>query len=127
MNYVKFWFVFIVFVMMLHPLMAGEGGVQVGPVTADCAAALKEADVLPSGGSARIWLNVPAGKNTDGLSYTITDEGKPLVNPTNFTVTSCGDGYFYGDITLPAGNGSVTLSVIQADGANVGNDTFRLQ
>jgi hypothetical protein len=41
-------------------------------------------------------------------------------------VTSCGDGYFFGDITLPSGNGSVTLSV-EGNGKNIGSDSFRLK
>ena len=109
------------------PLMAGKGGVKVSAITVDCGDAKKETNVLTSGGSARIWINLPAGTNTDDISYTISDKGKPIVNLTTFTVTGCGDGYFFGDITLPAAQGSVTLTVEHGDGTNVGSDSFRLQ
>ena len=106
---------------------AGKGGIQVSAITVDCGDEDKEGDVLESGAGARIWINVPAGTNTDGISYTITDQSNPVVNATNLTVTACGDGYFYGDITLPAAEGTFTLTVTQADGTNLGSDTFQLK
>ncbi|MCI0413409.1 hypothetical protein L0222_11510 [bacterium] len=109
------------------PLIAGKGGIKVSTVTVDCGDAKKETNILTSGGSARIWINVPAGNDTDNISYTISDKGKPIVNLTTFTVTGCGDGYFFGDITLPATQGTVTLSVECGDGTNVGSDSFQLE
>jgi hypothetical protein len=109
------------------PLMAGKGGVEVSAVTVDCGDEKKEANVLTSGGAARIWINVPAGTDTDDISYAITDKGKPIVNPTTFTVKGCGDGYFFGDITLPAMQGTVTLSVEHSDATIVGSDSFQLE
>lgn len=117
----------LVFCLISAPAIAGKGGVQVSTVTVDCGDEAKESNILESAGPARIWLNVPAGTNTDGLTFEITDQGKPVANPTTFVVTACGDGWFYGDITLPAGKGSVTLSVEDRDGANVGSDTFQLE
>ena len=117
----------LLLVVLAAPLMAGKGGVKVSAVTVDCGDPKKETNELTSGGAARIWINVPAGNNTDDISYTISDKGKPVVNLTSFTVTACGDGFFYGDITLPAVQGSVTLSVENSDGTNVGSDSFRLQ
>ncbi len=109
------------------PAMAGKGGVETSTPAVDCGDANKEINALESGGAARIWINVPAGTKTDGLTYSISNKDKPITNPATFTVTACGDGYFYGDITLPDAKGSVTLSVKDADGANVGSDNFRLK
>ena len=113
--------------LVVFSVYSGNGGVQVSAVTVDCGDSNKEANILESGGSARIWLNVPAGTNTDGISYTITDNAKPVVNATTFSVTACGDGYFYGDVTLPKIEGSFTLNVLQSDGASMGSDSFRVQ
>jgi len=109
------------------PVMAGEGGVKVSTVTVDCGDAKKETNVLTSGGAGRVWINVPAGANIDGITYSINDKGKPIVNPTTLTVTGCGDGYFFGDITLPAVQGSVTLTVQDNEDSNIGADSFRLK
>jgi hypothetical protein len=119
--------VFLLILLAAVPAVAGKGGVKVSAVTVDCGDAKKETNVLTSGGGARIWINVPSGANTDGLTYTINDKGKPIVNPTTLTVTSCGDGYFFGDITLPAVQGSVTLTVQGSDDSNIGADSFRLR
>ena len=118
-------FVFI-FVLLCAFATAGDGGVQVSAVTVDCGDSDKEAAALDSGSPARIWINVPAGTGTDGLTFEISDQAKPVTNPTTLTVTACGDGWFYGDITLPAAEGSVTLSVVDKDGASIGSDSFRL-
>ena len=117
---------FILF-LMAGSAISGDGGIQVSAVTADCGDSDKEAEILDSASAARIWINVPASTNTDGLTFEISDQAKPVTNPTTFTVTSCGDGWFYGDITLPAAEGSVTLSVVDKDGANIGSDSFRLR
>ena len=117
---------FILFLMSGFAI-SGKGGIQVSLVTADCGDSDKDAEVLESASPARIWVNVPAGTNTDGLSYEISDQAKPITNPTTFTVTACGDGWFYGDITLPTAEGSVTLSVVDKDGASIGSDNFRLR
>jgi hypothetical protein len=109
------------------PVMAGKGGVKVSATTLDCGDAKKESNVLTSGGPARIWINVPAGTDTDDISYTITNKGTPIVNLTTFTVTGCGDGFFFGDITLPATQGTVTLSVEHSDATIVGSDSFQLE
>lgn len=109
------------------PVLAGKGGVKVSTTTVDCGDAKKETNVLTSGGSGRIWINVPSGANTDGLTYSINDKGKPVVNPTTLTVTGCGDGYFFGDITLPAVQGTFTLTAENSDSSNIGADSFRLK
>jgi hypothetical protein len=117
---------FILF-LMCAPAMAGKGGIQVSPTTVDCGDNQKEAEILDSASPARIWVNLPAGTDTDGLTFEITDQANPVTNPTTFTVTACGDGWFYGDISLPEGEGTVTLSVTDQDGAAVGSDSFRLR
>jgi hypothetical protein len=122
----KFAFLFLI-VLLWAPIFAGNGGIQVSAVTVDCGDNNKEVEVLDSASPARIWVNVPAGTDTDGLTFEISDQASPITNPTTFTVTACGDGWFYGDITLPAGNGTVTLSVVDKDGASVGSDSFRLR
>jgi hypothetical protein len=93
----------------------------------DCGDAKKETNVLTSGGPARVWINVPAGANLDGITYSINDQGRPIVNPTTLTVTACGDGFFFGDITLPAAQGSVTLTVNDNEDSIIGADSFRLR
>jgi hypothetical protein len=122
----NFAFLFIL-LLLCGPAIAGNGGIQVSPVTVDCGDSNKEAEVLDSASPARIWVNVPAGTDTDGLTFEISDQANPVTNPTTFAVTACGDGWFYGDITLPAGDGTVTLSVVDKDGASVGSDSFRLR
>jgi hypothetical protein len=109
------------------PVMAGKGGVKVSAATVDCGDAKKESNVLTSGGTARIWINVPAGTDTDDISYAVTNKGTPIVNLTTFTVTGCGDGYFFGDINLPATKGTVTLSVERSDATVLGSDSFQLE
>ena len=81
---------FILFLMSGFAI-SGKGGIQVSLVTADCGDSDKDAEVLESASPARIWVNVPAGTNTDGLSYEISDQAKPITNPITFTVTACGD------------------------------------
>ena len=109
------------------PLFAVNGGVQVSAITVDCGDANKKADVFDHGSQARIWISVPSGAQTDDLSYTITDKDKTIGNPTNFKTTSCGDGYFFGDITLPDHKGEVTIVVQHGDGKKVGSDTLQLK
>ena len=109
------------------PVLAGKGGVKVSATTVDCGDAKKETNVLTSGGSARVWINVPAGADLDDITYAINDQGKPIVNPTTLTVTGCGDGYFFGDITLPTAQGNVTLTVNDKEDSNIGADSFRLK
>ena len=117
----------LIFIFFAMAAFAGNSGVQVSPVTVDCGDERKESDVLESASPARIWINVPAGTDTDGLTFEIADQAARVVNPTTFTVTACGDGFFYGDITLPAAQGSVTLIVLDGEGAKVGSDSFRLE
>ena len=122
----KYLFVLLLCIFSV-PVFAVNGGVQVSAVSVDCSNAQKEADVLDHGSAARLWISVPSGDKSDDLTFRITDQEKTIVNPTNFRTTGCGDGYFFGDITLPDYRGAITILVEHADGTKVGTDTLRLK
>jgi hypothetical protein len=122
----KFIFVLLLCIFSV-PVFAVNGGVQASSITVDCKNANKKADVFDHGSQARLWISVPSGDQSDDLTFSITDQEKVLVNPTNLKTTSCGDGYSFSDITLPDRKGAVTIVVEHADGTKVGSDTLQLR
>jgi hypothetical protein len=123
----KKYIIVLLFCIISAPVFAVNGGVQISAVTVDCADTNKDADVFDRASQARLWISVPSGAQTDDLSFTITDQGKTIVNPTNLKVAACGDGYFFGDIALPNSGGTMTIVVEHGDGTKVGSDSFRLR
>ena len=122
----KYLFVFLLCIVG-SLLFAVNGGVEISTTTVDCGDANKAAEEFDHSSQARLWVSVPSGTRTDDLSYNIHDQGKVVVNPTNFRVSACGDGYFFGDVALPDARGSVTLVVEHGDGTKVGSTTFLLR
>jgi hypothetical protein len=121
-------FVLITAAFLLTPsLYAAEGEVTLSSTDVECIDAEKERNVLASGGTGRIWVNVPAAKTTVGLQYVMEEEGNVIVNPTTFSLDGCGDGYHFADITLPAVQGSITIHVKDSEGNKIGSDTFILE
>lgn len=125
---IRLLFVLLTLIVVAIPLMAKDdtGGVKISNTSVSCGDVNKETKEVC--GTLRVWINVSSkNANTPSSSWQWqnTDKGKTIAS-SNFSGgwNSCGDGYYYSDISTGGASGTHTLQVSNGGGLNIGSDTW---